>query len=76
MALMHCGKRVSVQALGRRWDAARVIVYLPFYFQMALSRRNVLLDTFSFLSLSLPPSPPWLTLVYGLIFRSRTRSVR
>lgn len=46
---------VSVRALGRRWDATHVIVYLPFHFQMALSRKNVLLDT---LSLSLPRSFP------------------
>lgn len=57
MALMHCGQCVPVRALGRRWDATHVIVYLPFHFQMALSGENVLLDT---LSLSLPlltPSP-------------------
>lgn len=47
MALAHCGECVSVQALGGRWDAAHVIVYLPFHFQMALSRKNVLLDTLS-----------------------------
>lgn len=68
----HALWRVSVQALGRRWDAAHVIVYLPFHFQMALSRKNVLLETLSlFLSLSLssllpfhhlfPPSLLWLT---------------
>lgn len=55
MALAHCGERVSVRALGRRWDATHVIVYLPFHFQMALSRKNVLLDT---LSLPLPRSFP------------------
>lgn len=54
MALMHCGACVSVQTLGRRWDAAHVIVYLPFLFQMAHSKKNVLLDIFS---LSFPPFP-------------------
>lgn len=85
MALVHCGECVSVavQALGKRWDVAHVIVYLPFHFQMALSRKNVLLDTLSlslplsFLTPSLPPpSLLWLTPVYGLVFRSRTRSMR
>lgn len=56
MALMHCGQCVPVRALGRRWDATHVIVYLPFHFQMALSGENVLLDTLS-LSLALSPSP-------------------
>lgn len=51
-ALMHCGECVSVEALGRRWDSTHVIVYLPFHFQMAVSRKNVLIDI---LSLSLFP---------------------
>lgn len=61
--------RAPAQALGRRRDAARVIVYLPFHFQMALSRKNALLDT---LALALPPSSllpfhhhlPWLAPPY------------
>lgn len=35
---------VSVEALGRRWDAANVIVYLPFLFQMVLRRKNRIPD--------------------------------
>lgn len=73
----------SVRALGRRWDASHIIVYLPFYFQMALSRKNVVLDTHP---LSIPLSFPLLGSVlhlsrgslccFGVGFRSRTRSVR
>lgn len=82
-ALMHCGEHVSVRALGRRWDASHVIVYLPFHFQMALSRKNVVLDTHP---LSMPLSFSLLGSVlnlsrgslccFGVGFRSRTRSVR
>lgn len=42
--LLHCGVCVSVEALGRRWDAANVIVYLPFLFQMVLRRKNRIPD--------------------------------
>lgn len=55
---------VSVRALAGRWDAAHVIVYLPFHFQMALSRKNVLLDTFP-PSLSLSSLLPFLHLSCG-----------
>lgn len=69
--------RACVQALAGRCSAALVIVYLPFHDQMALLRKNVLLDTLSLtLSTSLPPALLWLTPVYGLGFASRTFSMR